>query len=247
MVSYGISCHICSNCRARSSTFPGRCSRFPIIPQTCSIGERYGCLASQGSVLQVHSNTFRMRCGIILMKKKTRVLQMNGSKTVLRKSSTYLYAVNVSLITTKGIRLSKEIAAQTITPVLRACVAYNSESRINTMPWASPDTSSIIFRIQLEAGFISKHYTSPVSMIPTLSRQALLRRIQAHYEQLLEFERGRIIELKEAGWQIGESLVMWVEAMRPLEDAGKNEWTMADFSVMMVAVDLGPQQIGRTD
>ncbi|GFU04692.1 uncharacterized protein TNCV_4377431 [Trichonephila clavipes] len=30
-----------------------------------------------------------------------------------------------------------------------------------------------------------------------------------------------------------------------IEDADKNEWTMADFSVMMVAVVLGPQQIGR--
>ncbi|GFX97102.1 hypothetical protein TNCV_555921 [Trichonephila clavipes] len=32
-----------------------------------------------------------------------------------------------------------------------------------------------------------------------------------------------------------------------LEDAGKNEWTMADFSVIMVLVDLGPQRIKRTD
>ncbi|GFV23737.1 transposable element Tc1 transposase [Trichonephila clavipes] len=31
--------------------------------------------------------------------------------------------------------------------------------------------------------------------------------------------------------------------MRPLEDARKNWWTMAEFSVRMVAVDLGPQQI----
>ncbi|GFW31141.1 transposable element Tcb1 transposase [Trichonephila clavipes] len=31
---------------------------------------------------------------------------------------------------------------------------------------------------------------------------------------------------------------MWVEVMRPLEDADKNGWTVADFSVMMVAVDL---------
>ncbi|GFW72866.1 hypothetical protein TNCV_1267091 [Trichonephila clavipes] len=31
--------------------------------------------------------------------------------------------------------------------------------------------------------------------------------------------------------------------MRPLEDADKNGWTGADFSVMLVAVDLGPQQI----
>ncbi|GFU18250.1 HTH_Tnp_Tc3_2 domain-containing protein [Trichonephila clavipes] len=28
-----------------------------------------------------------------------------------------------------------------------------------------------------------------------------LRGIRAHYEQLSEFERGRIIELKEAGWE----------------------------------------------
>ncbi|GFX48053.1 hypothetical protein TNCV_4113881 [Trichonephila clavipes] len=32
--------------------------------------------------------------------------------------------------------------------------------------------------------------------------------------------------------------------MWPLENADKNGWTVADFSVMMVAVDLGPQQIG---
>ncbi|GFV34467.1 hypothetical protein TNCV_1413971 [Trichonephila clavipes] len=31
--------------------------------------------------------------------------------------------------------------------------------------------------------------------------------------------------------------------MQPLEDAGKNGWKIADFSVMMVAVDLVPQQI----
>ncbi|GFS66239.1 transposable element Tc1 transposase [Trichonephila clavipes] len=30
--------------------------------------------------------------------------------------------------------------------------------------------------------------------------------------------------------------------MRPLESAGKNGWNIADFSVMMVAVDLGTQQ-----
>ncbi|GFY35830.1 hypothetical protein TNCV_4842061 [Trichonephila clavipes] len=51
--------------------------------------------------------------------------------------------------------------------------------------------------------------------------------------------------MKEAGFQqIGESLVIWVEAMRPLEDTGKKGWIIADFSVMMVEVDLGPQQIG---
>ncbi|GFX88136.1 HTH_Tnp_Tc3_2 domain-containing protein [Trichonephila clavipes] len=47
------------------------------------------------------------------------------------------------------------------------------------------------------------------------------RRIRAHYEQLSEFERDRIIELKEGDWAVGESLVIWVRAMRPLEDVVK--------------------------
>ncbi|GFX68388.1 transposable element Tcb1 transposase [Trichonephila clavipes] len=34
--------------------------------------------------------------------------------------------------------------------------------------------------------------------------------------------------------------------MRPLEDAGKKGWTTADFSIMMVAFNLGPQLIGST-
>ncbi|GFU38504.1 hypothetical protein TNCV_2434471 [Trichonephila clavipes] len=49
-------------------------------------------------------------------------------------------------------------------------------------------------------------------------------RIRAHYVRISEFERG---------WKIGESLVIWVEAMRPLQDADKNGWTVTDFSVMM--------------
>ncbi|GFT72567.1 hypothetical protein TNCV_974181 [Trichonephila clavipes] len=72
------------------------------------------------------------------------------------------------------------------------------------------------------------------------------RRIRAHYQQLSQFERRRIIELKEGGGVL-ELLVIWVEAMQTLEDAGKHGWKMADFSAMMVAVDLGPQQIERTD
>ncbi|GFW06548.1 hypothetical protein TNCV_2188811 [Trichonephila clavipes] len=55
---------------------------------------------------------------------------------------------------------------------LRDSVACNSESRIGTLPWASPDTSSMIVRTQLEARFVAKHYTPPVSLISTSSRQA---------------------------------------------------------------------------
>ncbi|GFV39452.1 hypothetical protein TNCV_1231511 [Trichonephila clavipes] len=75
----------------------------------------------------------------------------------------------------------------------------------------------------------------------------LCRRIRAHYEKLSQFERSRIIRLKKEVGKIGESLAIWIKAMRPLEDAGKHGWTVADFSVMMVAVDLGPQLIRRTD
>ncbi|GFX76972.1 hypothetical protein TNCV_2258351 [Trichonephila clavipes] len=52
MLSCGISCKICSNDRAMSSTFPGRRSRLPIISQACSIGERSGYLAGQESAWQ---------------------------------------------------------------------------------------------------------------------------------------------------------------------------------------------------
>ncbi|GFS96335.1 uncharacterized protein TNCV_16811 [Trichonephila clavipes] len=58
----------------------------------------------------------------------------------------------------------------------------------------------------------------------------------------------RIIGLKEAGSaNLGESLAIWVEAIQPLKDADKNGWTVADISVMMIAIDLEPQQIGKTD
>ncbi|GFV85599.1 putative DD41D transposase [Trichonephila clavipes] len=62
-----------------------------------------------------------------------------------------------------------------------------------------------------------------------------------------EFERGCDIGLKERVKQIEESLVIWFEAMRPLEDAGKNGLTIADIGAIIVAVDLGPHQIRRTN
>ncbi|GFX10373.1 hypothetical protein TNCV_1867681 [Trichonephila clavipes] len=69
----------------------------------------------------------------------------------------------------------------------------------------------------------------------------------AHCEQLSEFERGRIIEPKEAGWEnsrISRHMGRSDAAIRRCWQ----EWVkMADFSIMMVAVDLGTQQIGRTD
>ncbi|GFW21658.1 hypothetical protein TNCV_4281731 [Trichonephila clavipes] len=100
-----------------------------------------------------------------------------------------------------------------------------------------------LFKILASSTFSAKpgdRYLSTTEKVPH-------HRIPAHYEQLSEFERGRIIGLKKAGWVNRRIARHMVKAMRPLEDAGKKGWTMTDFSGMMVAVDLGPQQIGRTD
>ncbi|GFS84530.1 hypothetical protein TNCV_4606981 [Trichonephila clavipes] len=78
----------------------------------------------------------------------------NGSKTVLRMPSTYRCAVSVPLMTTKGVWIQKKGHSR---PLLL----------VGTLPWPSPDTSSMIVRTQMEAGFVAKYYTSPVSMIPT--------------------------------------------------------------------------------
>ncbi|GFV75711.1 transposable element Tcb2 transposase [Trichonephila clavipes] len=68
--------------------------------------------------------------------------------------------------------------------------------------------------------------------------------ITSNYQSLKEVVS---FDWKRQVGQIGKSLVLCVEEMRPLHDSGKNGWTVADFSAMMVAVDLGPQQMGRTN
>ncbi|GFX10118.1 hypothetical protein TNCV_1865161 [Trichonephila clavipes] len=68
---------------------------------------------------------------------------LNGSKTVLRMSSTYRCAVCVPLMTIKGVRLQKKDFTPYYNSLLRACVAGNSESRIGTLPWPSLYTSSM--------------------------------------------------------------------------------------------------------
>ncbi|GFV26470.1 hypothetical protein TNCV_3361231 [Trichonephila clavipes] len=63
------------------------------------------------------------------------------------------------------------------------------------------------------------------------------------YEQLSEFERGRIIKMKQAG-SANQRIARHIgRRIRPLEDTGKDGWTMANFSPMMAAIDLGPRQI----
>ncbi|GFX30038.1 hypothetical protein TNCV_2617491 [Trichonephila clavipes] len=61
--------------------------------------------------------------------------------------STYRCAVSVPLMTTKGVRLQKKWHPEH-NSLLRACVACNSERRIGTLPWPSPDTSSMVVRSQ---------------------------------------------------------------------------------------------------
>ncbi|GFW21572.1 hypothetical protein TNCV_4280881 [Trichonephila clavipes] len=78
----------------------------------------------------------------------------------------YRCAVSVPLMTTKGVWFQRN-GTPDHNFLLRACVACNSKSRIGTLPWLSPDTSSMIVKTQMEAGLVAKHYASPVSMIPT--------------------------------------------------------------------------------
>ncbi|GFU99851.1 hypothetical protein TNCV_506721 [Trichonephila clavipes] len=67
--------------------------------------------------------------------------------------------------------------------------------------------------------------------------------ITSNYQSLKEIVS---LDGKRQAEQNGESLVIRVEEMRLLEDTYKNRWTVADFSVIMIAVDLRPQQIERT-
>ncbi|GFY12121.1 hypothetical protein TNCV_3096751 [Trichonephila clavipes] len=64
----------------------------------------------------VHSNMCRMRSGIISLKIWPGYCKRNGSKTVLRMSSTYRCAVSLPLMTPKRVRLSNETAPQIIRP-----------------------------------------------------------------------------------------------------------------------------------
>ncbi|GFU31451.1 hypothetical protein TNCV_3538781 [Trichonephila clavipes] len=47
--------------------------------------------------------------------------------------------------------------------------------------------------------------------------------------------------------QIEKSLVIWVEAMRPLEYASKNGWAMADFSVIMDGIMMAEDEAVSRD
>ncbi|GFX51340.1 hypothetical protein TNCV_3102731 [Trichonephila clavipes] len=80
--------------------------------------------------------------------------------------STYRCAESEPLRTAKGGRVQKKWPLNQ-NAVLCASVAYKSEIRIGMLHRPSPDTSSMIVRTEMEAGFVAKHYTASVSMIPT--------------------------------------------------------------------------------
>ncbi|GFX59003.1 hypothetical protein TNCV_3814371 [Trichonephila clavipes] len=80
--------------------------------------------------------------------------------------------------------------------------------------------------------------------------QRLKKCLTAGFEllrQLSEFEKDYIIGMKEAGSANRRITRHMGRRIRPFEDTGKNGWAVANFGVMMVAVDLGQHQIGKTD
>ncbi|GFW85623.1 hypothetical protein TNCV_852741 [Trichonephila clavipes] len=90
----------------------------------------------------------------------------NGSKTVLGMWLIYRWCCKCASNDDQKGPTVKRNGTPDRNSWLRACVECNSESRIGTLPWASPDMSSITVRTQLEVRFIAKHHTFPVSMIP---------------------------------------------------------------------------------
>ncbi|GFV85268.1 hypothetical protein TNCV_928991 [Trichonephila clavipes] len=102
-----------------------------------------------------------MWSGIILLKNKARVLQKERQQNSSQNVIDGLLYCKLPLMTSKVVRMSKEMSPN-YNSLLRACGACNCESRIGALPWASPDTSSMIVRTQLEVGFIAKYYASSV-------------------------------------------------------------------------------------
>ncbi|GFS71180.1 hypothetical protein TNCV_5049641 [Trichonephila clavipes] len=65
-------------------------------------------------------------------------------------SSTYRCVVSVPEMTTKEIQLTKDIVLQTLN-LLWAFMACNSQNRIPSLSWTSPDTYAAVFTIQLDS------------------------------------------------------------------------------------------------
>ncbi|GFS72691.1 hypothetical protein TNCV_1420871 [Trichonephila clavipes] len=107
-----------------------------------------------------------MWCGIILLKNKARVLQ----EELQQNRSKNVFDVSLGCKCASDDQRSLAVKGNgTPDPnsYLMTCLACNSKSRIGTLLWAPPDTSSMVVKSQLETGFITKHYIPPVSMIPT--------------------------------------------------------------------------------
>ncbi|GFT16789.1 hypothetical protein TNCV_1333951 [Trichonephila clavipes] len=85
----------------------------------------------------------------------------NGSKTVLTECHRRTAVLQVTSNDSQRGRAVKRNGPLDHNSWLRECVAGNCESRIGTLSWASPDTSSVIVRTQLETGFSSLNTIRP--------------------------------------------------------------------------------------
>ncbi|GFX49555.1 hypothetical protein TNCV_4901971 [Trichonephila clavipes] len=119
--------------------------------------------------------------------------------------------------------------------------------RINNLSYSASELRTQQVSIRSDINPMVKIYVGlRFSISLSNSKKRPRRRIRAHYEHFSEFERGRIIGLKDRDWEKKlENRSSY--SSKQCAHTGKNGWTMADFSVMMVAVDLGPHQIRRTD
>lgn len=150
-MSCGVSCQIVSSCWAKWSTFRNGCNLFPITSQMCSIAERSGwprnCRVS-------------LRPGIAVLKSNPGCRKRNSNRTSRRMSLTYPRPVSMTEITTKGVRLSKEMAPQTMTPccgvVWHALVRAGSPRCLGRLQ----------IRLRMSAGHIWKRDSSLKTLRP---------------------------------------------------------------------------------
>ncbi|GFY05988.1 hypothetical protein TNCV_3862921 [Trichonephila clavipes] len=101
------------------------------------------------SLKTIHRAT-RVMCGRALSFRKVcpGCRKKNANTTGRRMLLTYRCAVSGLEMTAKGVRSSK-MELQTIT-CCRPVLVYDSQGRIPTVSWTSPDTSAAVVRTQIE-------------------------------------------------------------------------------------------------
>ena len=94
--------------------------------------------------------------------------ERNGDRIGSKMTSTYHCAVSVLEMTTRKVRLSKEIASQIITSCCRSiwlAIAIVRTIREHTLPRTSRDTSVVVLRTQLKTVLVTKVHMSSVSVL----------------------------------------------------------------------------------